>query len=159
MDAKRRALLRLALDLDASLVRLDDPANDRKAEAGASRVRPAGAIAAAETLEDVGLIPRRDADPRVRDLDRRFARSGAQPDADPAFRRRVPDRVLEQVVEDLLHPILIDERPDRLVRDFGREVDASVARRGEQVPRDVRHEPREVRVREGERDPPALTAR
>src|ERR1017187_4043157 len=61
---KRRPLVRLAFDLDDSLVRLDDPPDDREPEPGSARIRAAGAVAAEEALEDVRAVAGGNSDSR-----------------------------------------------------------------------------------------------
>ncbi len=67
---------------------------------------------AIELLENVAVVLRRDADPGVTDAHAHDALVGLQRDADRALRRRVLDRVAQQVDPDLVQPMPIahDER-------------------------------------------------
>src|SRR6266496_3713899 len=118
----------------------------------------AGAVAAVETLEDELEVHLGDADARVEDLDPRLGGRGGDANPDLPARFRVADGVLDQVVEDLLHPIAVDKDSYRLLRDLDREFEVLVHDSGKEVSRDVRNELGQIRVGEGERYAAGLAA-
>ena len=88
------------LEPETPAVSLDDDREIASPRPGA-RVR-AGRVAAEERLEDAPAVRRRDARPRVGDLDLNGAVHGLGADRDAAVRGRVPDGVLDEVEQ---HPL------------------------------------------------------
>ncbi len=148
-----------ALRGDLPLVGLDDPPHDRQAQARASGVGRARALAAVKPLEDEGQVRLGNPHARVGDGDPGFARRGFDAHDDPAARLRVAQAVLEQVVQHLLEAPGIGEDVHRQARHLGRELEPAVAGGGSKVLDGFGDEPAEIQVREREGDAPALAAR
>ncbi len=98
--------VRLAtLGMDVAAVQVDDPPGDGEAEPGAAVGGRAGRVGAVEALEDAGLVASAMPGPSsitsmVTPASWRRARTSTEPPCG-----RVPHRVLEQVGDDLVHPL------------------------------------------------------
>ena len=122
------------------------------AAAVGGRARPVGAV---EALEDALGLVRRDARALVGDLEPRVAVAGvgAQQHARP--RRRMADRVRDEVREHLVHPVLVRVE-DEADLDRGLELHLALLRRRAPLADDVVEEllGRELRARRAGRRPP-----
>src|SRR5438445_4464754 len=111
---ERRALADLALGPDAPAMLLDDPAADEEPEAHAVKAAIVDVRSARETIEDVGQIRRRDADPAVFHRQPRLAVLLPHLDRDRVVIRTVLARVFEQVLQQLLDASTIPDADDRI---------------------------------------------
>src|SRR3954447_17920055 len=96
-DGEERAAVRGVGGRDGAVVVGDDRADDGEAEAGAAGAADAAALGSPETLEELGRVARWEALAVVADhqLDGAFA--VAQRDGDRRARRRVDQRVSQEV--------------------------------------------------------------
>src|SRR2546428_4025037 len=113
-EKERDAALRQVLGPDASPVRPDDALADREAEPGAAA---AAGLPAVELLEDLVLLARGQPRAAVGDLDGDGAVRRGRDDPDRTFERRVLDRVVEKVHEDLLDEHVVDRHQRQIGRD------------------------------------------
>src|SRR2546427_4119606 len=122
-EVKRRSVPDRALDPDLSPMHLHDLLNDREAQAS-PRYRLCGATAhAAEALEDVADLVRRDAHPGVGDADQRKAPFGAAGKGHRAAVRRVLDSVVHKVADDLDEPVAVADHDGQARIQVGLELD------------------------------------
>ena len=115
---------RAALDLDVAAHRGRELLDDREPEPAADRPVAADLVVEVEALERVRHVVGRDARGRCR---RRARRPGVARAPSPSRRRRLAQRVLDEVRRDLQQPVVVGLDP-RLVA-LGGERDAEVARR------------------------------
>src|SRR3989442_15954860 len=94
---------------------LDQVLDDRQTEPRAAFLARATRVYAVEALEDAGQVIRRDAAAGVGDSHDRGASCALYGDMDPTASWRVPQRVVEQVGEDLPQSfgVAVDRRPVR----------------------------------------------
>src|SRR4029453_8936391 len=99
---KHTAFALLALELDAAPVGFNRPARNGEPESHPAGLARPGGVHSVEALEDPLLVLRRDPRPGVTHLDGDVpGRRVSDTDLDRALRRRVLDRVVQQVDETL----------------------------------------------------------
>ena len=102
---------------------LDDRACDREPEPGRSIGASCARSSLNERLEDALALVGRNAFAGVGDLDLDLSLALLGADDDASVRRRVPDRVLQQVEENALQLLRIGSRPGRAAGELGRDAD------------------------------------
>src|SRR5450631_2177185 len=108
-EREDRAAVRPGIHPDAAAMRFHDLRDDGETQPGAVRGRR---VAAPEALEDPRAIFLRYARPAVADVD---AAAGARADRDFGARRRVDDRILDQVADRVVDGIGVAADNDRSV--------------------------------------------
>src|SRR5215469_11798406 len=112
----------LAFDIDRATVRFDDSLSEAQAESGAVDLRGQGATAAEERVEDAALLVFGDAGPAIGDPN--FDETGICRGGDANRRCSVFDRVLDQVLQDVLHRQAVGEDGRKIGREVFFEDDA-----------------------------------
>src|SRR5437764_10853615 len=108
-----------ALDMDVAAVQVDDPAGDGEPEPRTAFVGRARGIGAIEALEHVNRVGRRDAGALIDNFEPGAVALRNGTNGDDAVEGRMPNRVLDEIGNDLVQPLRV-----RLEREaFGLHVD------------------------------------
>src|SRR6266571_695150 len=118
-EVERRPVANCALDAELAAVHLHDLLNDRQPEPSPGDRLGRAAAHAAEALEDVDDLVRRDAKPGVGNGDQRITALGSAGDGHRATLWRVLHSVADEVAHDLDQPVAVsghDRKPRVEVR-------------------------------------------
>ena len=106
-DGERRPLPRLARNRDVTVVNAHKIRDEGEPHPGSVGGAGAGLGAAPEAVEDVPEVLGRDSHAGVRNLDHGHVPAHGEADGDPAARVGVPQRVRQEVVQDLRETLRI----------------------------------------------------